>query len=181
MIRINLLPPEERQPKLPLTRIFTVIGVLFATSLLAIYSYGFFTIFNLESKLHDTRIQYELLKPTQDKMQATNSILQEINAKNAILVTLTQERKSWHSIMTHIGVLTTPNVWLTEVGLVEKNSLKIKGMAVSYPDLAGFIKKLEQDELFVDTVLLNAEKFNADKNQTTGVASFELSVKIKGM
>lgn len=179
MIRINLLPPEERQPKLPLTRIFTVIGVLFASILLAIYSYGFFTIFNLESKLHDTRIQYELLKPTQEKMQATNAILQDINAKNAILVTLTQERKSWHSIMTHIGVLTTPNVWLTEVGLVEKNSLKIKGMAVSYPDLAGFIKKLEQDELFVDTVLLNAEKFNT--NQTTGVASFELSVKIKGM
>ncbi|QJW47806.1 PilN domain-containing protein [bacterium BFN5] len=112
-------------------------------------------------------------------MQATNAILQEINAKNTILVALTQERKSWHSIMTHIGVLTTPNVWLTEVGLVEKNSLKIKGMAASYPDLAGFIKKLEQDELFVDVVLLNAEKFNT--NQTAGVASFELSVKVKGM
>lgn len=179
MIRINLLPPEERQPKLPLTRIFTVIAAVFASSLLAIYSYGFFAILNLESKLQDTRIQYELLKPTQEKMQAANAMLQEINAKNAILVTLTQERKSWHSIMTHIGVLTTPNVWLTEVGLVEKNSLKIKGMAASYPDLAGFIKKLEQDELFVDTVLLNAEKFNA--NQAAGVASFELSVKVKGM
>lgn len=179
MIRINLLPPEERQPKLPLTRIFTVIAAVFTSSLLAIYSYGFFTILNLESNLQDIRIQYELLRPTQEKMQATNAMLQEINTKNAILVTLTQERKSWHSIMTHIGVLTTPNVWLTEVGLVEKNSLKIKGMAASYPDLAGFIKKLEQDELFVDTALLNAEKFNT--NLTAGVASFELLVKVKGM
>ncbi|QJW48728.1 hypothetical protein HA075_25745 [bacterium BFN5] len=76
MIRINLLPPEERQSKLPLTRIFTVITAVFTGSLLAIYSYGFFTILNLENNLQDIRIQYELLKPTQEKMQATNAILQ---------------------------------------------------------------------------------------------------------
>ncbi len=181
MIRINLLPPEERRTQLPLARIFLIITTGVIGFGIAVYTYGFFTIMNLENQLHDTRNQYELLKPTQEKMQSTTAIVQQIQAKNAVLIALTQDRKSWHAIMTHLGVLATTNVWLNEVSLAEKNLLKIKGMAGSYPDLAAFIKKLEQDAFFTDVLLLNAEKFNQDKNPSTSVANFELSVKIKGM
>ncbi|MEG6585546.1 PilN domain-containing protein [Dendrosporobacter sp. 1207_IL3150] len=181
MIRINLLPTEERRSELPLYRIFSVVGVFVVLILICIYSYGYFTTSNIESKIQEKRTQYELLKPTQEKMRVTEAKVQQINAKNNILLSLTQERKSWHAIMTHIGVVKTPNVWLTEVGLADKNSFKIKGLATSYPDLATFIKKLEQDDLFLDVALVNSEKLTNDRDYSAGVANFELLVKIKGM
>jgi len=176
MIRINLLPPDERQPELPLGRICLLVGLLVSVILFSIYGYGMYTIADMERQIHDTRIQYELLRPTQEKMLATSTQQQLINTKNNLLVMLTKERKSWHAIMTHFGVVITPNVWLTEIGLADKNALRIKGVAASYPELASFVKKVEQDDWLSEATLVNSEN-----NPSLNATGFELLVKIKGM
>lgn len=175
MIRINLLPPEERQPLLPLNKIFISATLIVFLLMLSIYFYTVFSIWNLERQITEAQNQYELLKPTRDAMQTANTRQQTISAKNSILQGLTKERRSWYALTTHLGMVTIPQVWLSEIGVGEGNMLKIKGSSYTYPDLAAYLKNLEQDEMFQEPVLLNAERVAA-----TGATKFEITVKFRG-
>lgn len=181
MIRINLLPLAERPPGAPLSRILFIIAPVCAGIALSIWGYGIFTIHQLENELHTVHIQYELLRPAQERMAAAGVKQQQITEKNHVLLKLTTERNSWQAIMTHIGLLTTADVWLTEVSLVQNNALKLKGMAGGYPALAAFIARLEQDELLTNATLLSIEKVKETAAQTTAAARFEVLVGIRGM
>lgn len=181
MIRINLLPLAERQSGAPLSRSLFITAPACAVIALSIFGYGIFTIHQLENELHTVHIQYELLRPAQEKMAAAGVKQQQITEKNHVLLNLTAERNSWHAIMTHIGLLTTADVWLTEVSPVQNNALKLKGMAGGYPALAAFITKLEQDDLLTNATLLSVEKVGETAAQTTAAVSFEVLAGIKGM
>ncbi|MEN6566025.1 MAG: PilN domain-containing protein [Veillonellales bacterium] len=175
MIRINLLPPEERQPRLPLPRIFLLVTLIVSLFMVSIYFYTVFSIWNLEKQIAETENQYELLKPTRDAMQTAAARQQVISAKNSILLGLTKERQSWYALTTHLGMVTIPQVWLSEIGVAEENTLHIKGASYTYPDLAAYLKVLAQDEMFQEPVLVNAERDGA-----TGATKFEITVKLKG-
>lgn len=181
MIRINLLPPEKRQPQVPLKRICLLATLTVAITLPGIWGYGFFTIHQLNGELHHTRIQYELLKPTQVRMESASDKQQQIAKKNDLLLRLTRERNSWQAVMAHIGVMITPNVWLTEINQTEKNVLRLKGAAASYSELAGFIKKLEENHLLANTTLLSAEKPKETEVQEAEVTNFEVLIHLKEM
>lgn len=175
MIRINLLPHGERRSKRSMTRIFTVASILYIIVLICIYGYGAYSLWSIECQLGETRAKYQLLSPTQEKMQAANAKQQIINSQNALLVSLTNERKSWYAIISHLGVITPPQVWLSELGAGEKNIVKVKGTALTYSDLANFMQKFEQDNYFVDPLLDKAE---TDAKMLT---NFEITVKLRGM
>lgn len=176
MIRINLLPPSERTSDFPLTRMMGASVFLLLLVVAGVYGYGLYTELTLQQELQQARNRYELLRPTQEKMLAANQKQQAITSRSAILTTLTKERKSWHAVLSHLGVATPVQVWLTEVTAGDKNLLLIKGMAATYPDLADFIEKLAQDSFFADPVLIKAERDSA-----LPATRFELSVKIKGI
>ena len=176
MIRINLLPPAERQPKWSLKRIFLILGALACFICASLFSCNLFMIWHVERQITDARNKYELLMPVQVKMVEANGKQQVISAKNNMLVTLTAERKSWHTIITHLGVITPPEIWLTELGTVDKNLIKITGTAMSYPVLAQFIETLEQDDVFTTPVLLGAV---LTPKAAVFLVKFEISVKFK--
>ena len=175
MIRINLLPLSERRSTLALGRIFAIVSGFVLLFCVALYGYGFYTELTLQEQIRETRNRYELLRPTQEKMMAANEKQQMINSKNAILLALTNERKSWHAVLARLGNVTPPSVWLTDMEAAQKNIL-LKGMAVNYPDLASYMQKISQDTLFAEPILIRVEQ-----DSTLPVTRFELSVKIKGM
>jgi Tfp pilus assembly protein PilN len=142
-----------------------------------LFSFNLLMIWNIERQIADTCNKYELLMPVQMIMLEASAKQQVISAKNNILVTLTAERKSYHAIISHLGAITPSTIWLTEFGIVNVNLIKITGMAISYPDLANFIERLEQDEVFTDPVLLGAE---INPNSAVVLVEFEISVKLKG-
>lgn len=176
MIRINLLPPYERQPSLPINRLFLIAGCIFFIVLIAIYSYDVIYIWHNERQIIEARNQYELLRPTESVMLAANSKQQNIQAKNNILVNLTKERKSWPPIITHLASLTTPRIWFTELGSTDKDTIKIIGLADNYQELATFLQRIEQDSLLAEPSLVQAE---AASNHATPATKFEITVKLK--
>ena len=93
-----------------------------------------------------------------------------------MLVKLTKERKSWYAIVSRFGIITPPQIWLTELGASDKNVILIKGNALTYPDLANFMQQLEGDEFFAEPVLIKAEK-----DAKFATTRFEMTVKLKGM
>ena len=177
MMRINLLPQEERQSKWQFHRIFTMVSLVIGLLCISIYAYGEYQIWSVGRQLQEAGNQYQLLRPTQEKMLAAGNKQQSINAKNNILLTLTTERKSWYSILARLGAVVPPAVWLTDLSMTDATLLRLSCMAVSYPDAADFLRRLEKDDMFNDLTLIKAEH----GDMALPVTKFEITVKLKGM
>ncbi|QDR80330.1 PilN domain-containing protein [Sporomusa termitida] len=175
-IKINLLPPDERQEFWPVNRLFAVAALLVFMCFCVFAVYNAYTIATLEDRLTAAQQQLELLRPTQAKMASANSQQQAINAKTNLLAKLTTERKPWYALVARLAVIMPPQIWLDELGTGDKNTFKLKGNALTYPDLAAFMQLLEQDDLFTEPVLIRAER-----DQQLMVTRFEMNVKIKGL
>lgn len=173
---INLLAPIDRPSRLPLKRMGGFFLIITGCIMVGIYSYGQSNIMAMQHKINIIRVESELLRPTEQKMRAVSERQQVIQTKNNILVSLTNERKSWHAVLTHLGVVITGNVWLHEVGITENSLLRIKGVAENYPEIAAFIKRVEQDDFFLEPKLVGTETASLAEHTT-----FEIIVKVKGM
>lgn len=175
-IRINLLPPDERQERWPINRLFAAALLLGLMCLSLFSGYNAYREYELEQELTAARQQLQLLQPTQEKMVTTNSQQQVFNAKNTLLTKLTAERKPWYAVVSRLAVIVPPQVWLEELGSGDKNTFKLKGNALTYPDLASFMQVLDQDDLFIEPVLIKAER-----DSQSAVTKFEMTVKVKGL
>ena len=176
MIKINLLPPGERPSPWPLMRILSVAALFILVQLSIIYLFSLYHLYSLEKKLEEVQNQYTLLQPTEDNMMMANSKQDKINIKNAILGSLTKERKSWYAIMSHLGAATPKHIWLREIHFTDKNAVQMKGTALTYPDIADYIHRLESDTFFAEPRLITA-----DNNAGQSTASFEIQLKLKGL
>ncbi len=176
MIRINLLPLTERQEKWPVNRLLLGCGLFVLLLLTTIYSYSIFETWHLEKQLLETRNQYQLLQPTQALMLTANQKQQEFDKKNTVMTAVTKERRSWYSIIQHLSQVTSSQVWFTEMGKGEKDIIQIKGWASTYPLVADFMRTMENDQFFVDPVLVTVEKPVGSQ-----AAKFEIQVKPRGM
>lgn len=180
MIRINLLPQTERKSDWSLTRLFEISGGFLAVTLMLIYALTACIVWQKERETSEVRNQYELLRPTEAAMHDSLSKQQLIIAKNDILVILTKERKSWHAIIARLATLTTPRLWFTELGAVNTDSIKIIGIADNYQEIAVFLQRLEQDAVFIEPSLVQAEITTINSNKTA-LTKFEIVVKVKGL
>lgn len=177
MIQINLLPPERRRQKWQLKRM--VAGISAVTLLFCIlwYGCGVVRLWQTERQFAELTAKHELLRPTEQKMDDAQKKQQVITAKNNTLVNvLTKDRKSWYSIIIYFGAIMPPHVWLNEVAAMDKDTIKITGMAINYPDVANLLQNMEHDDMFSDPVLVKAEY-----DLALAVTKFEISVKIKGL
>lgn len=177
MIRINLLPPSERRSKWPLSRIMLMSGLLIVFCCVSIYSFNIFYTWRLEKEIADMKNQYELLRPTQTVMVSANAKQEALNRKNNILVNLTNSRKQWPPMIAHLAEATTSQIWFTELGVTDKELVKITGLAANYQELAVFLGRLEHDELFAEPALVQAEI----SPSPAAPAKFEIVLKLKGM
>lgn len=175
-IKINLLPLEERPERWPVDRIMTIVAAITVFVFIGIAGYNYYSIWSLENEIAQNEQQLSMLRPAQEKMTAISSRNQIITAKNNMLIKLTAERKPWYTIIAHLGVITPQQIWLAEVGTAEKNTIKIKGSALTYVDLSSFMQQLLTDALLAEPALVKAE---LDSN--TAAVKFEMTVKIKGM
>ena len=175
MIRINLIPTAQRPPKWTTGRTIGVMALAFAVFLGAWYGYYAVAAWNMENKIAEAKAKYDSLKPVRDKMLEANQKEQMIRVKTNRIAGLSADRKSWHATMAHVSTLTSAQVWLTDVDAPDKAGLKMKGMALSVPDLARFVQRLEQDKVFSDPLLVKTEKDGA-----LPADRFELAVKMRG-
>lgn len=134
------------------------------------------SIWRLEKESADMKNQYELLRPAQAVMVSVNSKQHAWNEKNNILIDLTSRRRQWPLIVNHLTEAATPRIWFTNLGITDKDSIKITGVAENYRELAAFLDNLEHDDgLFTDPFLVQAETVSGP------AARFEIVLKLKGM
>jgi Tfp pilus assembly protein PilN len=175
MIRVNLLPREERASTSPTKIILTGVSALVCLVLLVLYGYGVYTQWTIENEMQVVRERQKVLEPVREKMELANNKQAAIKKKTNVLDTLTKERKPWHTIVAHFSTLTPQKVWLKEFAFTDKET-RIKGGAASYSDIALLLKQIEADSLITEPVIDKAEK---DKKQNS--FNFEILVKVKGV
>lgn len=173
-IKINLLPPTERQPLWSANRVMVFIAMVSVLIVGVVVIFNMYSIWKLEKEVSITEQQFEMLRPAQDKMVLAENQNHLTIAKNNLLTKLTGERRPWPLIIAKLGIITPQQIWLTELAVAEKNSLRIKGNAFTYEDLANFLKQLEQDEILTKPVLVKAER-----DPVLALTRFEVTVKIK--
>ncbi|VBB06870.1 fimbrial assembly piln [Lucifera butyrica] len=176
MIRINLLPPQERRPMWPVKSMVMGLGMLIFLVCIGLYGYNQYRIWNWERQIAAVRNQMELLRPTESRMITARNKQQRMNAKNQILIALTKERRPWYAALARLGSLLPPEVWLTGLSATEKNGIQVNGLAGNYTEVASFLKRLEQDEHFSEPLLIKA-----DQNAAAAITKFEINLKLKGM
>lgn len=175
-VKINLLPPSQRQPRWPVNLLIAVGASMIVAVLIGVAGFHRYTIWQLEQELAAMQQQHALLTVTQKKMLLGNDKNQQAETKTGLLLTLTAERKPWHAIINRLAVITPPQIWLTELTGVDKGGLQIKGNALTYPDLVAFLQLLEHDELLTTPQLARAEQ-----DVKLAVTRFELTVKVKDL
>ena len=176
MLTVNLLPLTERTSRWITQRVimsaflavFIIVGGLF--------TYNSYQIWFLEKQVTTVRQQHELLRPAQEKLQLTLAQQRILDEKNSRLIKITAERRSWKSLLFHLEIIAPSQIWFSELSMAENNTIFVRGNALSYPDLATFISKLEQDEYLSDPVLLTTEQ-----DSQYAFTRFEMTVKIKGI
>jgi len=175
MIRINLLPQEQRPARWDFRRIVLMPILALIVVLGGIYSFGEYRIWQSERQLLELRARTESLRQAENNMKTSQIKQAQLVEKQKVLTSLTSGKKSWQTTITYLGSAMPPQIWLTDL-LAEKGVLQMKGMSLSFPDLANFIRKLEQDERISDASVQKAEKPDSEP-----FTRFELSLRIKGM
>ena len=176
MIRINLLPQEQRLPRWNYRRLLLIPFLLVALVIGSIYGYVEYRYIELTEQLEQTRVRYDSLTLQQKQMQLAQARQTAIQARQKFLLQFSKSRYSWHMIMSQMGGLMPRNVWLTEIGSAQTGVLQMKGNATGYADLILFLGKLEVDRMFIEPALLRVEQ-----NEKDPITKFEISTKIREM
>lgn len=175
MISLNLLPPAERRSTIPLKRVLVALSVFGILICGALYAFGFYHEYTTEQQVLEEKNRFELLSPARAKIRSVEEQQKFLAGKYAILLKLTQERRSWRTVLAHLGAIAPQAIWLTDVK-GDTAKLTLQGMAVTYFDLSQYMKILADHTVFTEPVLLRIEP-----DGPLGVTRFELSVKLKGL
>lgn len=176
MIRINLLPLDQRQSKWPINKLLLGTGLLIMLIFSSLYSYSLFEVWSLEKELQTTRNHYQALQPTYIMMNKANDKELQFDKKNNVLMVLIKERQSWYGIIQHLTMQTSPQIWFTDLIKSDKGGIQLKGWTTTYPLVAEFMKTMENDQLFTEPTLNSVEK-----DTTTQTTKFDIVIKPRGI
>jgi Tfp pilus assembly protein PilN len=174
MIRINLLPAEERLPKWRTRRIFIMLSLAVVFLFSLIYGFNEALLYYTGPQLQEVRNRYEALGPAREKMRQAGLKQGAINQKQALLANLAKDKAPSYPILAKLGAKMPPEVWLTDLE-IDKGLLKISGMAKNYPDMVALMQNLEQEELLAEPALGKAEQ-----DAVLAASKFEMTAKIRG-
>lgn len=152
-------------------RIYAAICLAVAALFVAAYALGAAMLWYTDRQLEETRARYQQLGPEREYLREAAAREEAIAQKTARLASLGQAKTAYYPLLAQLAAKTPPEVWLTDVE-IEKDALRITGMAKSYPELVAFLQRLEKDDLLTAPVLVRVEQDGALPAQ-----KFEMTVK----
>jgi len=190
MIRINLLPKTKQPSMWPSgEHVLLASALTYFSIIILLVAVSYYRVWDLQTQVAQIEQNQLLLKMSSANMETASEKRQEIETKTKLLLKLTDERVSFHSVLSHVSAILPPQVWLTEISTRNNNQnsyretqrgssssfvVNLKGRALTYNDIAAFMQKLEQDEYFSGVVLVKAERINSSND-----SQFEIAAQIR--
>jgi type IV pilus assembly protein PilN len=171
MIRINLLPSEERKATRKIS-LPTISGgaVLWVTLGLVVYCGAVAGIWTLQSrKINDYETKITALKeesarlaPQLAKIRKLQSEREEVNKRLAVIASLDKDRYLRVRMMNDMCVNVPANCWLTEVTEAGGTRVTVEGVTFTNFIIADFMTSLEESGRFSQIALVKAQEGNIE-------------------
>ena len=133
-----------------------------------------------EAERMEAEQQRKNLAQAASQKKEIEDLQRDVALREDKLTALTKERTSWYSVLVHFGANTVDGVWLEDVSLQDcaaRNILHLKGRAINYAALTAFLARLEHDDFFAGTPVLESSSMAADDHEL----EFSLAVSLQGV
>lgn len=136
-----------------------------------------------DDKVNVVSADNEKLKKDLQKTREYASIKKSIDAdelllknKTGVIQTLLKGRQAPHEILLTLATSIPKDVWLKGVK-IENADVSLKGFAVGFNQVSGFMKALNESAYFSDVRLQNSQQ---EKDDGKEIAAFEFAAKRRG-
>lgn len=167
MIRINLLPQDDRKTRRKISLPTVSGGAVMWTAIVAVVYVG--TVFSisalqqrklndLEHKITEAKEESARLAPQLAKIRKLTREREEVNKRLNIIATLDRDRYLRTQIMNDVALQLPRNMWLTRLTEQGGTSVSLEGITFSNFTIADFMNNLEKSEKFTQVSLKVAEE-----------------------
>ena len=181
MIRINLLPREERQVRrnFALPKIGTVMPALVLLLVIALFAaisvVQTLQIGRLKADIARAEQESEKLRPQIQTIQELTTKRQELERRLNVITELDKGRLVRVKLVDELAKCVPDHLWLTGYEESSANQVTIEGVTFSNLIVADFMTRLEASPLFGNVDLMVAEKGAIDQRN---VVKFKITAAI---
>lgn len=181
MIRINLLPREERQARRSFTmpKMGAVVPVLALVGVAALF--GAFSVIQtlqvgrLKADIARARADAEKLRPQIQTIQELTQKREELQRRLGVISTLDKNRLWRVKLVDELSRCVPDHLWLSAYEETGPDAVKIDGVTFSNLLVADFMSRLEASPLYGQVDLIVAEKGTIDQRN---VVKFTVTAKM---
>ena len=181
MIRINLLPSDDRKKRRKIT-LPSISGgaVVWTVAVLGVYiglvasisALQMRQLHGLEVKIKEAKEESARLAPQLAKIRKLTKEREEVNKRLSIIASLDRDRYLRTQTMNDLAVSLPANMWLTKVVEQGGTRLTIEGVTFSNFTIADFMNNLEKSSRFANVALQVAQEGEIEGHK---VVKFTLS------
>ena len=181
MIRINLLPAEDRVKKkelhLPeMSTVYVIVAIgVFIGSIVVSGTIQRHKVRSLEKKIEVAKEESRKLAPQLAKIKQITREREEVNRRLNLITSLDRHRYYRVKLLNDISYKLPGNCWLTDIKELSPNNFSINGITFSNFTVADMISNLEDSPLVTSVDLKIAERGQIKKRE---VMKFSLSANV---
>jgi len=181
MIRINLLPAEDRAKKkeLHLPEMSTVYlaaaVIVFIGAMVVTGTVQRHKVRDLEKKIEVAKEESRKLAPQLAKIKQITMEREEVNRRLSLITSLDRHRYYRVKLLNDISFKLPANCWLTDISEHSPNNFTIDGITFSNFTVADMMSNLEDSPLVTSVDLKIAERGQINKRE---VMKFSLSANV---
>ena len=184
MIRVNLLPADERVPdptitvQVPRAKIWvTVIAALAILAPMAgVHLMQRVKIAAIRADIQAAEVEHRRLKPQIDRIEQLMSQREQLNQRLAVIQSLTRERFFSVSLMDELAALVPNYLWFMKVDEVHRGKVEIVGRTFSNLMVAELMRRMEESEMFDDVGIVLSERVTDRKAGPDGPPVLEFTI-----
>lgn len=178
MIRVNLLPPEQKKKVRQLPG-FLITGIVILV--VAVLVFGFFTIY-LTNKVSDMNAEKTTKEKRLTELQAKIKEVkdyekdnQTFQNKNNVIEQLRKNQNIPLRLLDEVSAMLPSGVWLTYLN-ESGSDINIEGYAFTNPDLVGYVENLKMSKYMTEVTLIESRNAIIEN---VSVYQFKLTFRIK--
>ncbi|MBI5195159.1 MAG: PilN domain-containing protein [Nitrospirae bacterium] len=178
MIRVNLLPPEQRKKVKPLPGVLVISTFITVATILVLGGITFF----LTSKISDLKADQALKEKRLAELQTMIKEIKDYEKdnksfqdRNNIIEQLRKNQNIPLILLDEISELLPKGVWLTSLN-ESGGVVNISGYAYTNPDIVNYVENLKKSEKLIEAALLESRNATIDN---ISVYQFKLTFRVK--
>ena len=177
MIKINLLPEEERKTrqKIPIKKILPVLIIAAILVLMGLTYYRNLTKINsLQSEINNLKREKNKYIKFKKEFDKINKQLKTINKRLKVLKSLEEGKTYVARILQQVLISIPDNLWLEDLQ-IRKNSLTLQGKCLYNSTITNFVNNLDEKENIEDPII---DSVNERTEMFRDISGTDESVKI---